>query len=220
MKIYAHRGLSSEFPENTMAAFRGALDLGVEGIELDVHASADGVPVVIHDDHLERTTNGSGPVTVKTAVELSALDAGDGHGVPTLEEVVALVDGRLRLDIEIKGQHCERVVLNVLAQHPETSAAVYSFDWQILANVHRLAPRLDIWVLTPTIGDAALTVAQELQAKVLAVHFRSVTESTMAKAVAAGRSVMAWTVNDQHEADRLRALGVDSICTDEPQRIH
>src|SRR5690349_22308142 len=83
MQIYAHRGYSSAFPENTMSAFQGALDLGVYGVELDIHASADGIPVVIHDKSLDRTTNGSGLVTDRTAAELAALDAGNGQGVPT-----------------------------------------------------------------------------------------------------------------------------------------
>jgi glycerophosphoryl diester phosphodiesterase len=132
VKIYAHRGYSAAFPENTLAAFQGALDLGVFGVELDIHASSDGIPVVIHDDDLDGTTNGSGPVTAKSAAELASLDAGNGEGIPTLEEAVALVGGKLHIDIEIKARNCEQGVLDVLARYPKTAAAISAFDWVVL----------------------------------------------------------------------------------------
>lgn len=216
VKIYAHRGFSAAHPENTIEAFRAALDLGVYGVELDVHASADGIPVVIHDAELERTTNGTGLVTSKTVAELAALDAGNGQKVPTFEEVVALANGRFHFDIEIKGQNCEQGVLDVLARYPETRAAISSFDWDVLRTVRRLAPDFDLWVLTPTIDDAAIAAAHELDATTLAVYHLSITQSSIAAAAASGLAVMAWTVNTQSEADRLRALGVVAICTDDP----
>jgi glycerophosphoryl diester phosphodiesterase len=219
MQIYAHRGYSSAFPENTMSAFQGALDLGVYGVELDIHASADGIPVVIHDESLDRTTNGSGLVTDKTAAELAALDAGNGQGVPTFEAVIALANGRFHVDIEIKGKHCERAVLDVLARHPNTKAAISSFDWDVLENVHELAPNFELWVLTDTVSDEAMQAAQSLGATTLAVDYLAITKSSMANARDAGFEVMAWTVNTQKAADRLRKLGVFAICTDDPYSI-
>lgn len=220
MKIYAHRGYSAKYPENTMQAFRAAVDLGVDGIELDIYLSADGVPVVIHDQHLERTTNGSGLVTSKTVAELASLDAGNGQGVPTFEEVVTLVDGRLHFDIEIKGKNCEQAVLDVLARHSNTSAAISSFDWDVLANMRRLAPHFELWVLTPAVTDEAIATAQKLAATTLAVYFQAISAESMNRARSAGLDVMAWTVNARAEADRLRDLGVVAICTDDPADIH
>src|SRR5687768_11162146 len=100
--VYGHRGAAAEFPENSLAGFRRALELGIEGIELDVHLSKDGVPVIIHDETVDRTTNAEGAVADFTVEELRGLDAGDGEYVPTLAEVLDLVGDRLLVDIEIK----------------------------------------------------------------------------------------------------------------------
>lgn len=220
MKIYAHRGFSARYPENTIAAFQAALDLGVSGVELDIHASADGVPVVIHDERLERTTNGNGFVSGKTGAELAALDAGNGQGVPAFEDVVALANGRLHFDIEIKGPDCEQGVLDVLARHPATAAAISSFDWDVLRTIRALAPDFELWVLTDTIDSAAIDCARELAATTLAVDHAEITCESIERARQAGLQTMAWTVNDQEEADRLRGLGVIAICTDDPSIIH
>jgi glycerophosphoryl diester phosphodiesterase len=153
MKIYAHRGYSAAHPENTLAAVQGAIDLGVYGVELDIHLSSDGVPVVIHDQDLARTTNGTGAVASKTVANLATLDAGNGQGVPTLDDVLTLANGRLHFDIEIKGKNCEQAVLDVLSRHPQTNAAISSFDWDVLANVRALAPDIELWgswMMSPT----------------------------------------------------------------------
>src|SRR5688500_12137176 len=112
MLIYAHRGASVNHPENTLRAFRQALAIGVDGIELDVHATADGIPVVIHDRDVERTTNGAGYVDEMPLERLETFDA-DGERVPTLAEVLALVGDAAHLDVEIKGSDIERAVLDV-----------------------------------------------------------------------------------------------------------
>jgi glycerophosphoryl diester phosphodiesterase len=219
MHIYAHKGYSSAFPENTISSFQGALDLGVYGVELDIHLSADGIPVVIHDERLERTTDGTGFVRDKTAAELAELDAGNCQGVPTFEEVVALANGRLHFDIEIKGQHCEEAVLGVLARHAETRGAISSFDWDVLANVRRLASEFELWVLTHTISDEAIDIAEKLGTTTLAVEHIAISKTSMARSANAGLQVMAWTVNSQSEADRLRDLGVVALCTDDPSTV-
>ena len=220
MKIYAHRGYSAAFPENTLAAFQGALNLGLYGIELDIHASADGVPVVIHDEDLARTTNGTGLVASKTAANLATLDAGNGQGVPTLDEVLTLANGRLHIDIEIKDANCEQAVLDALSRHPQTKAAISSFDWEVLANVRALDPVIAIWVLMDDVTSEVIATAKSLGASTLAVHRLSVTAAAMEKAADANLQVMAWTVNSQDEADRPRNLDVVSICTDDPGTIH
>src|SRR5918995_4154710 len=110
MLIYAHRGVSVNHPENTLRAFQHALAIGVDGIELDVHATADGIPVVIHDRDVARTTDGTGYVDQIPLVRLETFDAGDGERVPTLAEVLALVGDAAHLDVEIKGTGIERAV--------------------------------------------------------------------------------------------------------------
>src|SRR4051812_42119977 len=103
-KVFAHRGFSATYPENTLLAFKKALVLGIDGIELDVHATADGFPVVIHDRAVERTTNGAGHVDELPLATLRRFDAGRGERVPTLAEVLELVQDRAYLDIEVKGR--------------------------------------------------------------------------------------------------------------------
>src|SRR3712207_4482331 len=110
--IYAHRGASAHHPENTLRAFRHALALGVDGIELDVHATAEGIPVVIHDRDVGRTTGGFGYVDQMPLAQLETLDAGNGERVPRLAEVLTLVGDAAHLDIEVKGSDVERAVLD------------------------------------------------------------------------------------------------------------
>src|SRR6187200_2440153 len=100
--IYGHRGASAELPENTLPAFALAKELGAYGIELDVHLSRDGVPVVIHDESVDRTTNGSGDVANLDLASLRQLDAGNGATIPTLIEVLDVVGDTLHVDIEVK----------------------------------------------------------------------------------------------------------------------
>src|SRR6266508_4424456 len=116
MRIYAHRGASATEPENTLRAFRRALDIGAEGIEFDVHLTADRVPVVIHDRNVARTTNGRGNVDELTLAELTELDAGNSERIPTFHDVLDLVGDRVHLDVEIKQAGIEREVLATLAR--------------------------------------------------------------------------------------------------------
>jgi glycerophosphoryl diester phosphodiesterase len=217
--IYAHRGVSAAHPENTLLAFRRALELGVDGIELDLHASADGVPVVIHDRDLARTTNGNGNVDATSLVDLKSLDAGHGERIPTLAEVLALVGDALHLDLEIKGRGIERVVLDVLASFTAARWAISSFDWETLREVRRLDAMAELWPLAEEWSDDLLTVAGDLGSPVVSVSAAIYSPPTASEIRAAGCSAMVWTVNDPHEARRVRDLGALSLCTDDPERI-
>ncbi len=139
-KVYGHRGASAEFPENTLAAFRRALELGVAGIELDVHLSADGVPVVIHDETVDRTTNGEGAVAGLTVAHLRELDAGQGEYVPTLAEVLDLVGDRVHVDIEVKANAAGEAVLREVRGR-DTRWVISSFDWDVLRYVRSVDDR-------------------------------------------------------------------------------
>lgn len=110
----AHRGASAYEPENTLRAFERAIQLGATMMELDIHLSSDGYPMVIHDPDLARTTNGSGLVPQHTRAEIQRLDAGQGEKIPTLAEVIDLVRGRAELYIEMKGQHTPGPMIEVL----------------------------------------------------------------------------------------------------------
>jgi glycerophosphoryl diester phosphodiesterase len=217
--IYAHRGISAMHPENTLRAFRRALAIGVDGIELDVHPTADGIPVVIHDRDVGRTTNGGGYVDQTPLVQLKTFDAGDGERVPTLAEVLALVGDAAHLDIEIKGSDVERAVLDVLAQHPTVRWAISSFSWDTLRTVRRLDPVAELWPLAERAGDDLTAIADELAAPAVSLFTGAYTAQNALTLRSAGLRVMVWTVNDPQEAQGVKDLGAFALCSDDPQRL-
>lgn len=219
MLTYAHRGASAEAPENTLRAFQLAIELDTHGIELDVRLSADGVPVVIHDERLDRTTSGHGHVAEMTVEELRQLDAGAGHGVPTLTEVIDLVGARAALDIEIKTAGAEAATLASLAALGYDSWAISSFDWDVLRAVRALSDQAELWPLTHVVSTDAIRFAEEIRAPLVAVHHRSVDAEVVERLRALGRGIMAWTVNDIDRAREFDAMGITAVCTDDPRRI-
>src|ERR671921_1119653 len=218
-RIYAHRGTSAIHPENTLRSFRHALALGVDGIELDVHATADGIPVVIHDRDVERTTDGAGSVDEMPLARLETFDAGDGERVPTLADVLALIGDAAHLDIEIKGSGVEQAVLDVLAQHPTVRWAISSFAWDTLRTLRRLDPVAELWPLAERADDELIAVATELASPAVSLYTGAYTAENAAKLRDAGLHVMVWTVNDPRESRRVADLGAFGLCTDDPQRL-
>lgn len=219
MLIYAHRGASGRLPENTLAAFAGAIADGADGVELDLHASADGVPVVVHDRDLARTTTGAGHVDAHPLADLRRLDAGAGERIPTLAEALALLAGRLRLDLEIKQPGIERTVLELLRGYPAAQWVVSSFDWDVLRIVRALDPDADLWPLAEDVDGTLVAAARELGARAVALHHAAFTDAAADRLRSAGLAVMAWTVNNGTEARRVRDLGALALCTDRPAEI-
>lgn len=218
MLIYAHRGASGRLPENTLRAFRAAINDGADGVELDLHATADGVPVVIHDRDLARTTSGAGNVDALTLAELRSFDAG-GEPVPTFAEVLDLLAGRLRLDIEIKQAGIERQTLEVLARYPHAAWAISSFDWGILHAVRRLSARAELWPLAVAVDEPLLAAAEALASPNVALAADAFNAASATQLREAGLGVVVWTVNDPNEARAMRDLGARALCTDEPAAI-
>lgn len=219
MLIYAHRGSSATTPENTLAAFARAIADGADGAELDVRATADGVPVLLHDRALARTTTGRGHVDEITLAALRGVDAGGGAPVPTLDAVCRLIAGRLRLDLELKQAGIAAEVLALLARHPTLDWAISSFDWDALRDLRARAPDAPLWPLAAVANEALFAIAAELGAPTVALAADAVTSEVVAWCRGSGFDVMAWTVNGGAEARRLRALGVAALCTDAPTTI-
>lgn len=219
MLIYAHRGASAAEPENTLAAFRLALELGVDGVELDVWATRDGVPVVLHDRSLERTTNGTGNVDELTLAELRAFDAGGGQPVPTFDEVLALLAGRAQLDVEVKQAGIEREIIAVLDRHPALDWAVSAFDWDVLRAFRALAPAARLLPLADAADDALFAAAAELGSPGVALYAPALTAASAARFAAADLGVIVWVVNDLAETRRVQSLGAAGLCTDDPATI-
>jgi glycerophosphoryl diester phosphodiesterase len=146
--VSGHRGASAELPENTLAAFRRALELGADGVELDVALTADGVAVVLHDSTVDRTTDGTGAVADLTLDLVRALDAGGGERVPTLDEVLALAAGRAEVNIEIKAADAAPAVAAVVARHPDLTWFASSGQWEALTELQQLVPGARVYPLT------------------------------------------------------------------------
>jgi glycerophosphoryl diester phosphodiesterase len=227
----AHRGASGRAPENTHAAFAAALALGVDAIELDCQLSADGELVVVHDETLERTTSGIGPVGAKTWAELAALDAGAwwdarfrGERIPRLADVLAQIDARALLNVEIKsardvGAIEERLAATVAGAGAADWVLFSSFAAAALRNLRALAPWAAIGVLCDRRPAAALALATELGARCVAPGRGVVDDALIGAAHAQGLGVWVWTVNDVGAMRRLAAAGVDALFSDYPERL-
>jgi glycerophosphoryl diester phosphodiesterase len=207
----AHRGDWRDAPENSLAALTAALaNPAVDGLEFDVRASSDHVPVINHDATLARVHGRPERIDAMTAQALGAL------GVPTLREVLAAVGRRAFLDVELKGDP-GGVVIEVLAagRGPALeNAVVSSFERAALDRVARLAPSWPRWLNAPWLSPAALRTASELGCRAVALDWRAIDERTMDTARAAGLEIAAYTVRRRSTYDRLVRLGVIGICAE------
>jgi glycerophosphoryl diester phosphodiesterase len=230
--IFAHRGACRVAPENTLPAFEAAIRLGADGIELDVQYSSDGVMVIFHNPTLEKTSNGTGRVTAHTLAELRELDAGAwfapefaGTRIPTLDEVLDLVKGKLLVNIELKVLNSlssslgADVVQAVRAHAMADQVVISSFNPFVLRAAKRAGPEI----------ECALLLAHDLPAwmhwGVTRRHSRAdslhpdtemVDAAYMARAKKLRMPVRVWTVDDAADMRRLSTLGVDAIITNVP----
>lgn len=223
----AHRGASGDFPENTLRAFDAAIAAGAAMCELDVQRTADGVLVVIHDDTLDRTTDGVGKVAGSTFAALRRLDAGRwcdpqcaGERVPTLREVLELVRSRCALNVELKADGIAGPVCALIReQHAEETTLVSSFDWPAIAEVRRIAPAVQTALLTDRAVGRALARATTMRVAALNPRHDLVDRELCAAAHQRGLKVYAWTVDDPAEMGRLIDAGIDGIMTNYPARL-
>lgn len=246
-RLFAHRGASGERPENTLAAFERAVELGCDYIELDVHAAQDGHVVVFHDDTLERTTNGLGPVGEYALAALQQLDAGyrfspDGGQtrpfrasdvvIPSLEEVLSGFP-QVGFTVEIKQSAPpieEAVIAVVNACGRAGDVVLASKEDAVLARVRKLAPDIATSCGYQEIADFIQRVAtgrlddyrppgQALQIPPDYEGIPLVTEATLAAAHRFGLEMHVWTINEPSEIRRLLDLGVDGVMSDFPGRL-
>jgi len=232
--IIAHRGLSSRFPENTMRSIREALRLQVDAIEIDVRATKDGVLILMHDETVDRTTDGRGAVGELTWSEILRLDAGSwmspdfaGEQVPRLDEVLTEVAGRVVLHIEVKApETVRRIVHTVKLHNAEEWVVIASFHKEALARSRQLEPRIPVTLIAGPReverGGGIKTLifrGVALGACGLALLHSLITRDLTHYARARNMSLEAWTVNDASEARRLADAGVGAIVTDAPDHI-
>jgi glycerophosphoryl diester phosphodiesterase len=220
-KIYAHRGASAHAPENTIKAFQLALDHGADGVELDVTLSKDGEIVVIHDDNVDRTTDGSGAVTSMTLAELQALDAGEGEKIPTLNEVFERFGKKLLINIELKNMRGfssllpDKVAALIQAYGLVDFVLISSFNPFYLQRFRRLCPEASLGILTlPKMAN--LWFWRFFQHDALHPYYKDVDQTLVDKTHRYNRQVNTWTVDNAGEIQRLAGLQVDGIITNDP----
>lgn len=215
--LWAHRGASALAPENTMAAFAMAEAIDADGIELDVHLSRDGVAVVLHDETVDRTSDGRGAVASLTLGQLQQLDAGSwfdgdfrGERIPTLDEVLAWASDRLRLNIEIKSAAAGRAVLALLAEHPRARVLISSFDHALLADLRRQNAELPLGFLCDSrFWRRALQRAIDAGAESFHPAARFCSRPLVEACHRHGLKVYPWTVDSPRRQSSLMRIGVD-----------
>jgi glycerophosphoryl diester phosphodiesterase len=235
-EVFAHRGAKMVAPENTLPAFEQAIAMGADGAELDVQCSKDGVLVVMHNFTVDETTNGHGRVADLSAAELSKLDAGSHFdpkfskvGVPTLEDVLAVTAGKIKLNIEIKsqdpmgGREVEPLIDLIHAGNLYDQVIVSSFNPITLIKVRHVDPKVALgllyWGQELPAFLREIWLSPILRPEAFHPHHLLIDEEYMVWANVVPAVVNTWTVNDPAEARRLAALGVDTIITDVPDVI-
>lgn len=232
MMVIGHRGLAGLAPENTLASFRTAAAHGLVMVEFDVRLSRDGVPLVFHDDTLERTTNGAGPVAERDWAEIADLDAGSWFApafakerVPSLEQVLGLcLDLELGVNMEIKpdegreAETAEAALALALRLWPEGLSApvISSFATACLEVSRRAAPRWPRALLAEALPDDWRERATRLEASALHLDHRTLDADEVTRIMSAGLPVRAYTVNDPARARVLRHWGVAAVFADFP----
>ena len=230
--VYAHRGGRKWAPENTMSAFRKSLEHGADGIELDVQRCSSGELVVFHDHTLERTTNGVGQLSDCSLDELRRLSAGawfdqefEEERIPTLQEVLNLVDGQVLLNVEIKNmpvyyENIEDDVIEMLEGYSHQDRIIISsFDNRLVKRIHQRKPEWNFATLMVGIPADLVEHCHQIGAKYWHPEFESILPDALEEARAAGISTNCWTVNDERDWVRVLKDGVDGIITDDPEEL-
>lgn len=216
--VIGHRGAAGLAPENTLASFSQAVRLGVDAVELDVHRSADGHLVVMHDERVDRTTNGKGEVGATTLAALRRLDAGGGERIPTLDEVLEAVPTRIAVNIELKGSGTAAPVARAVAGCTRP-LLVSAFDHAELARFHSLCPAIPCAPLLAKWRYGVLDTARTLDAWSVNLADRIADTATVNAIRESGCLCLVYTVNDAQRAAALRAMGVAGVFSDLPDRL-
>jgi len=230
-KVIAHRGGRRWAPENTMEAFRMSLSAGVDGIELDIHRCATGELVVIHDDDVNRTTNGVGNVQEISWAELQRLDAGSWFDprfskerIPALRDVLDLIAGKIVLNIEVKNTpvdypDIEEDLLQMLENYPKETVIISSFDHKLMQKFAKLDSSLNLALLADGLFIDVNAYAKQMNAKFWHPCFGSLREDAVEEAHHGGMQINAWTVNAPRDWTQAIKMGLDGIVTDDPEGL-
>lgn len=220
-----HRGAKGYISENTLPSIQKALDLNVDGIEIDVHLCASGELVVFHDFTLDRMTNGTGEIGKQTLSQLQNLSVDGKYKIPTLTEVLDLIKAKCLLNIELKGEKTALPTVKLLHQYFEKGTWTYnnvlisSFQRKELEAVYNFDKKMPLGVLTKASVNASIRFAKTINAVAIHPNFALLSKNNVKEAQDEGFKVNAWTVNDFESIERIKSYGVDAIISDFPDRI-
>lgn len=219
-----HRGAKGHFAENTLESIKKAMQLGVDGIEIDVHRCATGQLVIFHDFTLDRMTNGTGEVSKHSLKELKRVVVKGHCQIPTLSEVLAFVDNKCLLNIELKGQDTAEEASRLIAFFVEKKGWEYknilvsSFQKELLATVYKINDEIPLGVLTERNIEAAVNFAKTIKAVGIHVDYTMLTEEIV-EDLKQDYKVFAYTVNNLNPIKRIKSYGVDGMISDFPDRL-
>ena len=221
----AHRGASGYEPENTLIAFQKALELKADGIELDVHLSSDGKIVVIHDETIDRTTKGKGEVNQMTLNQLKSFRIDTTNEIPTLIEVLDLVNKHCIINIELKGIGTAKPVFDLLTQYIQDKNWDYddfyisSFDCNMLEEFQNYDSKFRLGILTEESAESALAFAKKIKAFSINPDYQLLNKENVALMQKEGFAIFPWTVNSDEAIQEIKTLNVNGIISNFPDKL-
>lgn len=224
--VIGHRGAMGHETENTIASIKKAMELGVDMIEIDVFNVKSGETVVFHDETLDRLTNAGGRIEDWSYFELNKVVVEGGHKIPLLQHVLRTINGKTKLNIELKGAGTTNRVNFIMNVYIEKFGwktedfLISSFRWDELREMRKLNPDVAIAILTEDDPADAISIAKELNAVAINPDFNRLNQENNLKIKDAGFKVYPWTVNEPEDIEAMKRLGVDGIITNYPERIH
>ena len=223
-KVIGHRGAKGHMAENTLESIKKAMELGVDGIEIDVHRCATGQLVVFHDFTLDRMTNGTGEISKHTLKELKRVVVKGHCQIPTLSEVLTFVDNKCLVNIELKGQDTAKEASRLIAFFVDKKGWEYnniivsSYQKDLLEAVHKINDKIPLGVLTETNIDTAVNFAKTVKAFSIHADYTMLTQEIVEE-LKKDYKVFAYTVNNLNPIKRIKSYEVDGIISDFPDRL-
>lgn len=221
-----HRGAKGHIAENTIASIHKAIELGADGIEIDVFQCKSGEIVLFHDKTLEKLTNGDGNIEDKNLEELRKLKVlNSSYSIPTLEEVLKSIGKDVFLNIELKGRNTAEGSLNLIKKYIERNKIEFnnilfsSFNWEELKDLRSLSDKVQLALITDQDPLLAIDYALKLKAVAINPNYKDLNEQIISKINEKGLKIYTWTVNSKIQIDRLKVLNVNGIITDFPDRF-
>ncbi len=217
IEVIGHRGAAGLEPENTLRSVRRAIELGVDRVEIDVRVSRDGRLVIMHDETVDRTTNGHGYVSELTFNELRSLDAGMGEKIPTLKEILEFTMGKAKLEIELKVPEATEPTIQLVEElNAEKDVIVISFIHELLERVYDLNTNIKTGALFFDVPKDIIQKALKVHASSIHVYYRNVNSELVRGAHRSGLEVAVWNPNRIEEMREMIGLEVDAIGSDRP----